>query len=65
MRAVSTISRSVSAAATSRSGMWIVTGTVFSCGPASIITGVAGAPVQAADRVPRNSVWPGWRKPAS
>ena len=45
--------------------MWIVTGTARSSGPASIITGRAGTPVQAADKVPRNSVWPGCRKPGS
>ena len=43
----------------------MVTGTARSSGPASIITGLPGTPVQAADNVPRNSVWPGWRKPAS
>ena len=65
MRPVSTIRRSVSVVTTSRSGMWMVTGTAFSSGLASIMTGLPGSPVQAADIVPRNSVWPGWLKPAS
>ena len=45
---VATISSVVSAAGTSASGMWMVTGTVRSSGPASIITGVTVLPVVAA-----------------
>ena len=43
-----------------------VTGTVASCGPASIITGSCGAPGHSRRaRSPRNSVWPGNLKPAA
>ena len=49
----------MSAAGTSASGMWMVTGTTRSPGAASIITG-NGAP----QRWARNSVWPGKAKPA-
>ena len=47
-------------AATAPSGMWVVTGTVRSVGPASIIATLAGETPQ---RSATNSVWPGWLKP--
>ena len=46
--------------ATSASGTWVVTGTVRSVGPASIIATLAGDTPQ---RSATNSVWPGWAKP--
>jgi hypothetical protein len=49
-----------SAPATSASGMWVVTGTVRSVGPASIIATLPGDTPQ---RSATNSVWPGCWKP--
>ena len=65
MRAVATISSVDSAAGTWLSGMWMVTGTVRSAGPASIITAVKSLPVWDDARWARYSVCPGWRKPES
>ena len=47
-------------AATSASGRWVVTGTVRSVGPASIITTFPG---ETPHRSATNSVWPGCEKP--
>ncbi|MEI9991556.1 MAG: hypothetical protein WDM86_16115 [Rhizomicrobium sp.] len=60
MSAVSTMAAVVMARGTSASGMWIVSGTTRSSSLASIIT-ARGAPVSAW----RNSVCPGWGKPAA
>ena len=66
MRAVETISSLVRSVMASRSGRWIVTGTTASACDHSIITGCgarcAGSCVAANSA--RNSVWPGWAKPA-
>ena len=58
-RAVATMASVVTPSSARRSETWIVTGTTRSRSQASIMTGVP--PVSS----PRNSVWPGWRKPAA
>jgi hypothetical protein len=63
IRAVVTISSLESWASASRSERWMVTGTTASAGDHSIITGCGARPPSAASSA-RNSVWPGWRKPA-
>ena len=63
IRAVVTISSLESWASASRSERWMVTGTTASAGDHSIITGCGARPPLAASSA-RNSVWPGWRKPA-
>ncbi len=63
MRPVSTITSASSAAGTSRSGRWMVTGTTASSGDHSIITGRSAVPVARAASFARYSVWPGSEKP--
>ena len=65
IRPVVTISAVESTEGTWLSGMWMVTGTVLSAGPASIITGVMVLPVLSDARWARYSVCPGKAKPAS
>jgi hypothetical protein len=60
VRPLATISSMVSRSGTSRSGTWVVTGTVRRVGPASIIATMSAATPQ---RSATNSVWPGWVKP--
>ena len=60
MRPAETIASMLSSARARRSETWIVTGITRSIGAASIITSRPAAPVSTA----RNSVWPGWGKPA-
>ena len=63
IRAVATIRSVDSSPSASRSERWMVTGTTASAGDHSIITGCGAWPPSAASSA-RNSVWPGWRKPA-
>ena len=60
VREAATIISAVSMAMESRSDAWTVTGTTRSMGLASIMICWPVAPVRAA----RNSVWPGYAKPA-
>ena len=62
-KTVETINSLVSWLSASRRETWIVTGTTASRGDHSIITGCGMRPSVAASSA-RNSVWPGWRKPA-
>ena len=65
MRHTDTIASVVSDDGTRDSAIWMVTGTARIPGPASIITGVDDTPKSRSARWPRNSVWPGYLKPAS
>ena len=64
MRAVSSTRSWVSRPGTSLSGTWIVTGTTASISLQIIITGRGGVRPGGTESAARNSVWPGWAKPA-